>query len=179
MEKALIEATLFLSGDPIDIDSLANIIQKSKKDTKILLDEMIESKKNTENGLEIARIQNKYQLIVKDELYDRLSQFFDTRRPYSLSNAAMEVLSIIAYNDNITRAQIDAIRGVNSDGVVTRLLDYELIEESGKTKQPGKPMGYIVSDKFYLTFGISSKQELPILPEIDLESLKLEEKTTN
>ncbi len=87
----------------------------------------------------------------------------------------MEVLSIIAYNENITRAQIDAIRGVNSDGVVTRLLDYELIEESGKTDKPGKPMGYIITDKFYLTFGINSKNELPVLPEIDLENLKLEE----
>ncbi len=175
MEKALIEATLFLSGDPIDIDSLANIIAKDKKETKILLDEMIETRNNVNYGLVIVKIHDKYQLVIKDELYETLSQFFDTRRPYSLSNAAMEVLSIIAYNDNITRTQIDAIRGVNSDGVVTRLLDYELIEESGKTKKPGRPMGYMVTDKFYLTFGISSKKELPLLPEIDLENLKIEE----
>lgn len=175
MDKALIEATLFLSGDPIDIDSLSNIIQKSKDNTKKILEEMIQTRKDKNFGLEIIKIQDKYQVIVKDELYDVLSQFFDTRRPYSLSNAAMEVLSIIAYNENITRAQIDAIRGVNSDGVVTRLIDYELIEESGKTKKPGKPMGYTVSDKFYLTFGISSLKDLPVLPEIDLEKLKLEE----
>ena len=150
MEKALIEATLFLSGDPIDIDSLSHIINKNKKETKNIIDEMIEERKNKNFGLEIVQIQDKYQVVIKDELYDILSQFFDTRRPYSLSNAAMEALSIIAYNENITRAQIDAIRGVNSDGVVTRLLDYELIEESGKTKQPGKPMGNVVKDKFYL-----------------------------
>lgn len=175
MDKALIESTLFLSGDPIDLDSLSNIVQKNKKETKAILDEMIELRSKEEYGLIIVQIKDKYQMVIKDELYERLSQFFDTRRPYSLSNAAMEVLSIIAYNDNITRAQIDAIRGVNSDGVVTRLLDYELIEESGKTDKPGKPMGYIVTDKFYLTFGISSKTELPILPEIDLQNLKLSE----
>lgn len=179
MEKALIEATLFLSGDPIDIDSLSNIIKKSKTETIAILDEMIEERKSADFGLEIVQIQDKYQVAIKNQLYETLSQFFDTRRPYSLSNAAMEVLSIIAYNDNITRAQIDAIRGVNSDGVVTRLLDYELIEESGKTKKPGKPMGYIVTDKFYLTFAVSSKKELPELPEIDLENLKLEENVVN
>lgn len=179
MENALIEATLFLSGDPIDIDSLSHIINKNKKETKNIIDEMIEERKNKKFGLEIIQIQDKYQVVIKDELYDILSQFFDTRRPYSLSNAAMEALSIIAYNENITRAQIDAIRGVNSDGVVTRLLDYELIEESGKTKKPGKPMGYVVTDKFYLTFGISSKKELPKLPGIDLENLKLDENVEN
>lgn len=174
MDKALLESALFLSGEPIDIDSLANIVKKSKKETKEILDEMIALRENNDYGLIIVKFNNRYQLIVKDELYDTLTQFFDTRRPYSLSNAAMEVLSIIAYNENITRAQIDAIRGVNSDGVVIRLLDYELIEESGKTDKPGKPMGYIVTDKFYLTFGITDKQDLPILPEIDLDNLRLE-----
>lgn len=174
MDKALIESALFLAGEPIDIDSLSNIINKERNETKKILDEMIYLRKKNDYGLIIVEINNKYQLVVKDELYDILVQFFDTRKPYSLSNAAMEVLSIIAYNENITRAQIDAIRGVNSDGVVTRLLDYELIEESGKTDMPGKPMGYVVTDKFYLTFGISKKQDLPILPEIDLENLELE-----
>lgn len=174
MDKALLESALFLSGEPIDIDSLANIIKKSKKETKEILDEMIVLRENNDYGLIIVKFNDRYQLVVKDELYDTLTQFFDTRRPYSLSNAAMEVLSIIAYNENITRAQIDAIRGVNSDGVVTRLLDYELIEESGKTDKPGKPMGYIITDKFYLTFGITDKQDLPILPEIDLDNLRLE-----
>ena len=175
MEEALIEAVLFLSGEPIDIKSISNIIKKEINETEEILEEMIQKKNDAKSGLIIVKLKNKYQMIIRDDLYDVLSEFFDTRRPYSLSNAAMETLSIIAYNENITRTQIDAIRGVNSDGVVTRLLDYELIEESGKTDQPGRPMGYTVTDKFYLTFGISNKEELPLLPKIDLENLKLEE----
>ena len=177
MDKAFLEAALFLSGDPIEIESLMEIIDKNKKETKKLLDEMIEESKNNDKGLEIVNINNKYQLIIKDELYDKLSEFFDTRRPYSLSNAAMEVLSIIAYNPKITRTQIDSIRGVNSDGVVNRLMDYELIEESGKTDRPGRPMGYILTDKFYLTFGIEDDSQLPLLPKIDFNNFKLENET--
>lgn len=175
MDKALLESALFLSGEPLDIDSLSNIIGKERKETEEILKEMIKQRENIDYGLIIVKLQDKYQLVVKDELYDTLVQFFDTRRPYSLSNAAMEVLSIIAYNENITRAQIDGIRGVNSDGVVTRLLDYELIKEIGKTDMPGKPMGYTVTENFFLTFGITSKEDLPILPKIDLGKLKLED----
>ena len=94
---------------------------------------------------------------------------FDKRQNPKLSNQAMEVLSIIAYNSDVTRAQIEMIRGVACDGIVNKLLEYGLITESGRKETLGRPMGYKVTDKFMITFGIKDLRELPKLEEINIQ----------
>ncbi len=108
-------------------------------------------------------------MCTKKEYYEYIYPLFDNRAKPNISTAALETLSIIAYNPNVTRAEIEAIRGVNADGTVYKLLEYDLIEESGKLSAPGRPTTYKVTSKFMKMFGISSLDELPELPKYKLD----------
>ena len=130
---------------------------------------MKQSYKDEDRGLEIINIEDAYQLCTKKENYEYIYPIFDKRSKPNLSQAAMETLAIIAYNPRITRAEIETIRGVNSDGTIYKLLDYNLIEEAGKLDAPGKPMTYKTSKEFLKMFGISNLQELPELPRYKLD----------
>ena len=102
-------------------------------------------------------------------MYEYLYPIFDKRSKPNLSNASMETLAIIAYNPKITRAEIEAIRGVNSDGTIYKLLEYNLIENVGKADLPGRPTMYSTTENFLKMFGISSLEELPDLPRYKLD----------
>ena len=110
-----------------------------------------------------------YSLASKKEFHKYIYEILDKRSKPSLSQAALETLSIIAYNPKITRAQIEQIRGVSSDATIYRLLEYNLIEEAGKLDLPGRPMSYKVSEEFFKMFGFSSLDELPELPRYRLD----------
>ena len=106
---------------------------------------------------------------MKKEYYEYIYPIFDKRSKPNLSNAALETLSIIAYNPRITKAEIEAIRGVNSDGTMYKLLEYNLIENVGKSDAPGRPSMYNVTNEFLKMFGITSLDELPELPRYKLD----------
>ena len=107
--------------------------------------------------------------MTKKELYEYIYPILDKRSKPNLSNAALETLSIIAYNPKITRAEIEAIRGVSSDAVIYKLLEYNLIEEAGKVDILGKPMSYKTTDEFLRMFGYGSLEELPELPKYRID----------
>jgi segregation and condensation protein B len=130
---------------------------------------MKEDYKNEERGLQIINVGEAYQLCTKQEYYEYLYSIFDKRNKPNLSQAAIETLAIIAYNPKITRAEIEAIRGVNSDGTIYKLLDYNLIEETGKLDAPGKPGTYGVTSEFLRVFGFGNLNELPDLPRYKLD----------
>ena len=117
----------------------------------------------------MIKVNDGYQLTTKKSSYDYLVQLFDNRAKPSLSAAALETLSIIAYNPKITRAEIEAIRGVNSDGTLYRLMEYHLIEDAGKLDAPGRPTTYRPTEEFLKMFGLSSLDELPELPRYKLD----------
>jgi segregation and condensation protein B len=121
------------------------------------------------SGIELIKVEDGYQLCTKKEYYEYIYPLFDNRSKPSISNAALETLSIIAYNPKITRSEIDAIRGVNSDGTIYKLLEYNLIEEAGRLDAPGKPTMYKVTKNFLKMFGISSLDDLPELPKYKLD----------
>lgn len=132
--------------------------------------ELLRQKYSSENsGIELIAIKDSYQLVTKKEFYEYVYPLLDNRIKPSLSNAALETLSIIAYNPNITRSQIENIRGVSSDGTVYKLLEFELIESTGKLDAPGRPTMYQVTDNFLKMFGISNLDELPDLPRYKLD----------
>ena len=131
-----------------------------------------------DSGIEIIKIEDGYQLCTKKEFYDYIYPLFDNRAKPTISGAALETLSIIAYNPKITRAEIEAIRGVSADGTIYKLLEYNLIEEAGKLDAPGRPTTFQVTSNFLKMFGISSLEELPELPKYKLdenEQIVLEE----
>ncbi len=165
--KAIIEAILFASGRVVKIVELMSALEMSQDDIINIIENMKLDYSN--RGIEIIKVDDGYQMVTKSEYYEYIYPIFDKRSKPNLSNAALETLSIIAYNPKITRAEIEAIRGVNSDGTIYKLLDFSLIEEAGKLDAPGRPTMYKVTNEFFRMFGFSNLEELPELPRYKLD----------
>lgn len=168
-EKSVIESILFSAGRQVEAKELMSALELNEKDLISIMESMQEDYSNESRGIEIIKVNNAYQLCTKKQNYDYIYPIFDKRSKPNLSPAALEVLSIIAYNPKITKAELEAIRGVSSDGTIYRLLDYELIEEAGRLDAPGRPTLYRTSDKFLKMFGMTSLDELPELPRYKLD----------
>lgn len=167
--KSIIEAILFSAGRAVTKNELILALEITEEDIEKIVEKMQEEYKEENRGIEIIKVENSYQLCTKKELYEYIYPVLDKRSKPNLSNAALETLSIIAYNPRITRAEIEAIRGVSADASVYKLLEYGLIEEAGKTDLPGKPMSYKTTSEFLKMFGYSSLEELPELPRYRLD----------
>ena len=168
-KEAIIEAMLFAVGRPLKVSEICASLELSPDDVESLIGNMQMKYGEKNRGIEIVKLDDGYQLASKKELYEYLYPLFDNRSKPSLSPAALETLSIIAYNPRITRAEIEAIRGVSSDGTLYRLLEYDLIEDAGKLNAPGKPTTYRTTLNFLKLFGVSSLDELPELPRYKLD----------
>lgn len=176
--KSLIESMLFAAGRVVTVSEMAKILEMTPDEVEAIVRRYMEDCRDESRGIEIIKVNDGYQMTTKKGAYECLVQLFDNRAKPSLSSAALEILSIIAYNPKITRAEIEAIRGVNSDGTLYRLLEYHLVEEAGKMDAPGRPTMYRTTDEFLKMFGISSLDELPELPRYRLdenEQIVLEE----
>ena len=171
-KKAIIEAILFSAGIPVKKSDLILALEISQEDIENLVENMQEEYKQENRGIEIIKMEDSYQLCSKKELYSYIYPVLDKRNKPSLSNAALETLAIVAYNPQITRAEIEAIRGVSADACVYKLLEYGLIEEAGKLDLPGQPMSYKTTPEFLRMFGYSSLEELPELPRYKLDENK-------
>lgn len=167
--QAIIEAMLFANGKEVNIKNLMSALEMNEDEVKAILELLRQKYSAEDSGIELIAVKDSYQLVTKKEYYEYIYPLLDNRIKPSLSNAALETLSIIAYNPNITRSQIETIRGVNSDGTVYKLLEFELIEATGKLDAPGKPTMYQVTDNFLKMFGISNLEELPELPRYKLD----------
>ena len=168
-QQGIIESILFAAGREVELKELMSATELGKDELIGIIEIMRDEYKKENRGIEIIRAENSYQLCVKKENYDYIYPVFDKRSKPNLSPAALEVISIIAYNPKITRAEIEAIRGVSSDGSIYRLLDYELIEEAGKLDAPGRPTMYRTTSKFLKMFGLESLDQLPELPKYKLD----------
>ena len=168
--KGVIEAILFSSGRIVKIKELMTILEESSDRIIETIGKMAKDYSNDDRGLEIVRVEDGYQLASKKEYYPYLYQLIDKNVKPNISQASLEVLSIIAYNPRATKSDIDLIRGVDSAASIYRLLEYNLIEQAGKADLPGKPMTYKVTEEFMKVFGLKSLKELPKLPKYKLDS---------
>ena len=168
-QKAIVEAILFSAGRVIKINELMAILEVTSDEVISIINDMQADYAKNDRGIEIIKVEDGYQLATKKEMYEYLYPIFDKRSKPNLSQASMETLAIIAYNPKITRAEIEAIRGVNSDGTIYKLLEYNLIENVGKADLPGRPTMYGVTENFLKMFGITSLEELPDLPRYKLD----------
>jgi segregation and condensation protein B len=168
-EQSIIEAMLFAAGREVSIKELTNILELGAEDIDKIILNMKNEYESRNSGIEIIKVNDSYQLCTKKEMYEYIYPLFDNRAKPNISNAALETLAIIAYNPKITRAEIETIRGVNTDGTIYKLLEFELIEDAGRLDAPGRPTMYKVTDKFMKMFGISSLDELPDLPRYKLD----------
>ena len=167
--EAIIEAMLFSTGSIITVKDIMNGLEIGSEDIEKIMQKMRTKYEANNSGIELVKVEDGYQLCTKKEYYEYIYPLFDNRSKPSISNAALETLSIIAYNPKVTRSEIDAIRGVNSDGTIYKLLEYNLIEEAGKLDAPGKPTMYKVTSDFLKMFGISSLDDLPELPRYKID----------
>ena len=168
--KGIIEAILFAAGRAVTSKELSLVMEKSKDEIEEVIYQMNLEYKDKNRGIEILKIEDSYQLATRKEYYEYVYKIIDKRNKQKLSNAALETLSIIAYNPRISRPEIESIRGVNVDGTMYKLLEYGLIEEAGKLDLPGKPMSYKTTNEFLKMFGYTSLNDLPELPRYKWDS---------
>lgn len=160
-DLAVTEAVLFASGDPIDIDRLTEITGLSAEDQLAAVNALeCQFRQNPASGLCLRRADRRVCLATRPDLQPVLERMFEPRQTAKLSNAAYEALAVVAYNQPVTRAQIESVRGVNSDNVIGRLLERGLIEVSGHLDAPGRPAQFVTTERFLLDMGLSSLDEL-------------------
>ena len=161
-KKAILEGILFIVGDEgITIDEIKNILDVNDEEIKALLMELKKDYEDEGRGLRISYLGNAFKLTTKEEHKEYYEKLVTDSKSATLSNAALEVLAVIAYNEPITRIKIDEIRGVNSSQIVRRLLARGFIKVCGREDTIGKPNLYKTTDDFLDYFGLSSKDDLP------------------
>ncbi len=166
---SIIEAILFACGEPVDSERLCDSAGVEPDELPRLILALNQRYSDAEASIEILKLNQSYQLVTKKEFAPYIRAAVETKRNSALTPAALEVLTIIAYNQPITRSFIDDVRGVDSSGVVTSLLEKELIEEAGRLDIPGRPMLFKTTDNFLRCFGLTSLEDLPVLPTEDAQ----------
>ncbi len=164
-----LEAILFASGDPVSLDRLCAALEEKPQTVKEALEELGEAYRFESRGFRLLQLENAYQMTSSPEYAGVIRAIMDSRKPDKLSGAALEVLSVVAYYQPVTRAYIDQVRGVDSSYTLGLLLDRELVEECGRLDMPGRPILYKTSQGFLRAFGISRLEELPELPSLESE----------
>ena len=164
---AVAQAVLFAAAEPLEYTKLASVIGVDDEKMLLILDELSKKLNEEDSGICLLQLDTKYQLCSKKEYVEEIRTILDLKRNSPLSQAAFEVLAIIAYNQPITKPYIEQIRGVDCSGVVNTLCQKELIEEKGRLDVPGRPVLYGTTANFLRCFSINSLDELPELPASD------------
>lgn len=163
--KAAIEAILFASGTSVPVSRLAQTLEITEKQAENHANELCKEYEESERGITIIRLDKSYQMVSKKEYAPQIRTAMDLRRNVPLSQAAMEVLAVVAYNQPVTKSFIEQVRGVDCSGVIGSLTTKDLIEEKGRLELPGRPLLYGTTENFLRCFSISSLDELPPLPQ--------------
>lgn len=171
MKKAVLEGLLFVVGeDGLTLEQIEEVLELNEEEAKELIRELKKDYEGEERGLRIDFLGNRFKLTTKFEHKQYYQKLIENPETNTLSQAALETLAIIAYNEPITRVQIDAIRGVSSVFVLRRLVAKGFIKESGRSDLPGRPILYETTNEFLDYFGLSSTKDLPNLEEIIQEA---------
>ena len=160
-----LEAVLFASGEPLDAASVASAFNMDIEDVTDALEQLRGVYADSSRGIELLRLGDKYQFATKKQYSGAVRDVLAVKKNSPLSNAAFEVLAVIAYNQPVTKAFVEQVRGVDSSCVIATLCQKNLIEEYGRLDLPGRPLLYCTTDNFLRCFEMSSLAELPDLPE--------------
>ena len=171
--SAACEALLFASGESISLAKLSEILNMDKQIISDAMDKLIQEYTNDPwGGLLIRKIEDSYVMCTKPGMKKVLERFFSPKAKPPLSQASYETLAVIAYNQPVTRAQVEAVRGVSSDSIIARLLDRGWICESGTLDAPGRPSLFSTTEQFLLEFGIESVDELPSMELMSYKTIR-------
>lgn len=163
--RSSIEAILFAAGDPVELKRLAEALELPESAVQTQLDLLMEEYAQMERGITVIRLNDSYQMVSVKQYAPQVRKAMDLRRNIPLSQAAMEVLAVIAYNQPVTKSFVEQVRGVDCSGVIGSLTTKGLIEEKGRLELPGRPLLYGTTDHFLRCFSIRSLDELPPIPK--------------
>ncbi|SFG56792.1 segregation and condensation protein B [Lachnospiraceae bacterium C7] len=172
--KAIIESILFTMGESVELFKIANAIDLSKEKTKELLTEMKEEYDKSDRGITILELEDSYQMCSKPEMYEYLINIAKQPKKKVLSDVLLETLSIIAYKQPVTKAEIEKIRGVSCEHAISKLVEYKLACELGRLDAPGRPLLFGTTEEFLRVFGVKSLDDLPVLNPVQIEEFKEE-----
>ncbi len=168
----ILEAILFACGEPIEIERLAEVMDLDESVIITLADTLAENYEQRKAGVKLLKLDNKLQLCSRADYFDYVRKILELRRNAPLSQAAFEVLAVIAYNQPVTKSVVEQVRGVDCSGVIYSLCEKGLIEEKGRLELPGRPLVYGTTDNFLRCFSMRSLGDLPPLPEKEDEETK-------
>lgn len=163
--QAAVEAILFASGDPIEYEKIAEALEIEPDYALSLLMNLGAQLDERGSGICLVRMDNRFQLCTRSEYSDKVRAVLEIKKNSPLSNAAFEVLAVVAYNQPVTKSFVEQVRGVDCSGVMATLCQKGLIEEKGRLDLPGRPLLYGTTPEFLKCFSVSSLDELPELPE--------------
>lgn len=163
--KSIIEALLFTWGDPLESKDIADVLEMDKEEIDKIIGEMMDDFDYNRRGLRIIRIKESFQLATRPEHFQWLKKLATPKTSKTLSNAALETLSIIAYRQPVLKSDIEVIRGVKSDRVIETLIDKGLVSEIGRLERVGRPIIYGTTDNFLRNFGLEYLEDLPPLKD--------------
>lgn len=165
--KNAIEAILFANGNSVAVSRLATALEITENQAQTYADELVKEYTQQQRGITIIKLDDSYQMASQKAYAPYIRTVMDLRRNTPLSQAAMEVLAVVAYNQPVTKSFVEQVRGVDCSGVIGSLTTKGLIEEKGRLELPGRPLLYGTTENFLRCFSISSLDELPPLPETE------------
>jgi len=171
LQKRIIESVLFSNGESVSLDQFSRILSLTPGECKKLVQELASEYDEDERGMQILELDGRYQMTSRPRYYNAIRTLYRSVQRTELTEAQLETLAIVLYKQPVTKQEIDDIRGVHSDGVVNRLLEFGLIEEVGRMKVPGRPILLGTSEAFLRNFGIKSLKEVPKMPEETVEKM--------
>ena len=172
--EAAVEAVLFTMGTSVETSRLAAAIEQDEQTTRRLVRNIMDKYNAKDRGICIIELEDSFQMCTKKEYYDNLIRVVSQPKKHTLTDSALETLSIIAYKQPVTRLEVEQIRGVKSDYAVNKLLEYNLITELGRLDAPGRPILFGTTEEFLRSFGLSSVEDLPELSPEMIADFKLE-----
>lgn len=171
--ESAIEGILFAAGEPVGVERICMTLEVDRETVDAVCQRLADQYSYERRGIRLVRLDSCYQLCSAPEYADYIRKAFESRKPARLSQPALEVLSIIAYYQPTTKAYVDQVRGVDSSYTVGLLTERELIEECGRMAVPGRPILYRTTQNFLRSFGLSSLEDLPELPNSSAEDEQL------
>ena len=172
--KAIVEAILFTMGESVELGRIAEALELEKTEAKKIIEELAVDYEKSDRGMKIIELEDAYQMCTKSEMYEYLIRIAKQPKKHVLTDVLLETLSIIAYKQPITKAEIEKIRGVSCDHAVNRLVEYNLVKELGRLDAPGRPLLFGTTEEFLRSFGVQSLDELPMLDQVQIEEFKQE-----
>ncbi len=169
-----IEAILFAMGNSVELSTIASAIGMTEAETESILDRMMQQYDEERRGIQIIRLEKSYQMCTRKDYFSCLIHIAAHPKKPELTEVMLETLSIVAYKQPVTKAEIEKIRGVRCDHVINRLIDFRLIKEIGRLNVPGRPILFGTTEEFLRSFGVQTLEDLPEPDPVKVEDFRAE-----